>query len=304
MRHRSLTLALPALLLGLSGCFDIEQGFVIEEDLSGRATLRVTVDAEQLVGLMVNLQRQFGGGEAKGEPTQEELAQARKELEAKLAEQSQEKQAKFDAERAALVASLPEGVELAEYSQEQDGLRMTMRMTFTFDHASKLARIELPEDEPDEGDEGGMPGAPAPDAGKPPMKKPFEGLVVEELEGGLVRVSFRPSNPADQMKPEAEDGEGPGGTNGDGADEGGLGEAMGDMGKLMADAFKGLKVAIRISSTTMAVEDTNALTREERAGAWDLDLKKLEGMKPEELAKLGGAAGKDPTPFVVFRKAP
>lgn len=296
-------LAVPALLLGLSGCFDIEQGFVIEKDLSGRATLRATIDAEQLVGLMVNLQRQFGGGEAKGEPTQEELAAARKELEAKLAEQGEEKKAKFEAERAALVASLPEGVELADYSQEQDGLRMTMRMTFTFDHPSKLAQIELPEDEPEEGEDGGMPGAPAPDAGKPPMKKPFEGLEVEELEGGLVRVSFRPSNPADEMNPEKEEPEeGQGGMDGGGMEDGGMADAMGDMGKIMADAFKGLKVAIRISSTTMKVEDTNALTREERAGAWELDLKKLEAMKPEELEKMGEQAQKGAVPFVTFRK--
>lgn len=298
MRHRSLTLALPALLLGLSGCFDIEQGLVLEKDLSGRATLRVTVDAEQLVALTVKLQRQFGGGEDKGEPTQEELAKARKELEAKLAEQSQEKQAKFDAERAALVASLPEGVELAEYAQELEGLRMTMRMTFAFDDVSKLARIELPEDEDE--DEG-MPGGP-PKAGKPPVKKPFEGLVVDELEGGLVRVSFRPTNPADELKPEAEE-EGAGEDEGGMGGKPGMGGAPGDeMATLMADAFKGLRVAMRISSTSMKVEDTNAFTREERAGAWEFDLKKLEGMKAEELAKLGEGAAKDPTPFVVFRR--
>src|SRR5690606_25200260 len=133
--------------------------------------------------------RQLTGQEGEGEPTQEELARAREELAAKLAEENEERKAKLEQERAKIIASLPEGVTLEEFAQEIDGLHLTTRLTFSFDHVSKLAQIELPEEEPDE-DAEGMPMPGAPDPSPRAMRKPFEDLLVEELEGGRVRVSF------------------------------------------------------------------------------------------------------------------
>lgn len=288
--------------LGLTGCFDIEQGLVLEKDLSGRASTRVVIDMEQIVETVARLKKQMSGEE--GEPTKEELAEARKELEEKQAQERAEMAEKAVAERAKLEASLPEGVRLTDYEQKIEGLRVVVRMGFAFDHVSKLSRIELPADDEEGGDEEAPPGMPGVPAAKP-MKKPFEGLVVEELEGGLVRVTMKPENPASELTrepPAAPEGEGGGmGGMGDGME--GLGGALDGMKDMMMAALKGMKVAIKIESTSMQVVETNALTRKDKAAHWDLDLGKLMALEPAELekARAAGEKGGD-APFVVFRR--
>ncbi|MCO5171224.1 MAG: hypothetical protein M9894_33395 [Planctomycetes bacterium] len=290
------------LALGLTGCFEIEQGLVLEQDLSGRATAHVVIDMEQIVETVARLKKQMSGEE--GDPTKDELAEARKELEEKQAQEREELAQKAAAERAKLEASLPEGVRLTEYEQRIEGLRVTMRMGFAFDHVSKLSRIELPEDDEEEAEDAppGMPGVPA---GKP-MKKPFEGLTVEELEGGLVRVTMKPENPAAELTrepPAAPEGEGDG-MGGMGGGMEGLGGALDGMKDMMMAALKGMKVAIKIESTSMEVVETNALTRKDKAAHWDLDLGKLMSLEPAELEKKAKEAGglADEPPFVVFRR--
>lgn len=260
----ALRLALPALILGLTGCFDVDQGITLQPDLSGQATLHVVIDMEGGVPMIARMQRQMMGGQ--GEPTAEDLEGARAQMIQQQEQGRRKQEAEFEARRQKIVESLPAGVTLGDVSIVHSGLRSTMSVTFAFDHVSKLSQITMPKDEP-KGGGGRRRAAP----GAPTMEKPFENLVVEET-ATTVKLSMRPTKVADakDMAP----AEAPPGI------AEGIREAM-------AKATYDLTI-----SSPLAVAETNATERADGGVVWRWDAAALEAH----------AAGTAEVPTVTFTK--
>jgi hypothetical protein len=258
--------ALPALLLGLTGCFDVEQGIALQPDMSGQATLHVVIDMEPGVPMIARMQRQMMGGQ--GEPTAEDLEGARAQMIQQQESGRRKQEAEFEARRAKIIENLPAGVTLGDVSIVHSGLRSTMSVAFAFDHVSKLSQITMPKDEPKAG-AGGR--APRRAAGAPTMEKPFENLVVEETDT-QVRLSMRPTKVADP-KDMAPPGAPPG------------------IAEQIKEAMGAAKYELTITSP-LAVAETNASERTEGGVVWRWDMAGLEEQ----------AAGTGAVPTVVFAK--
>lgn len=165
-------LAVLTLLLGagVSGCFQMEYGLRLEEDLSGEAEMAVTIDLERMAVAMATLQRSMSGQE--GPPTEEEIAAAREELLEEVDEGT------FDdaTVREEVEPDLPEGVRLLDVSSDQDGLRSSFDIRLGFDHLSRLSELDVGPDEA--GDSG----------------EPFGGLELID-EGDTFIIRNEPVNP-------------------------------------------------------------------------------------------------------------
>lgn len=136
-----------ALLAVALGCFNMEYGLELERDLSGTATMDISVDPERLAYLSVTMQKSFRGEE--GEPTDEEIAEAKKEILAEMEEERED----FDPEEARreLERDLPEGVEVLEVRRAENELGM--RMKLAFDHVEKLSAVSIGPPEEEEGED-------------------------------------------------------------------------------------------------------------------------------------------------------
>lgn len=260
------------LVVGLTGCFDIGNTIQLNEDLSGKASVAMTVDMSAMVEIVAGIKKQMSGQE--GPVTPAELEAARQEFVEEQQQRKAEGEESFDDEkRKRLVESLPEGVTLESVNvDESDPLKVVVNMTFAFDHVSKLAQIEMPSDE-------GAAQGPGPDN---PIQKPFEGLVVEETEDS-VTIRFEPLNPAKKEEPQPKEG---------GA-RGGGGMQMPGMEAMVENAMKdGLKLHYRIEAP-FAVSSTNATKQEAGAVSWNYDFATLQ--KLEEDAKQAGTKPEAPT---------
>jgi hypothetical protein len=267
--------ALPLLvaLTGLTGCFDIAETIQLNADLSGTATVSMGVNMEGMILVGAQLKKQMQGGE--GDLTEEEIAAARKEFLEENKGESKFDQAEFDAKKKALEESLPEGVTLKSINfNDSDPLLIKVEMTFAFDHVSKLAQIELPEDEAQQG--------PGPSN---PIQKPFEGLVVEEEGDTLVIRIEKPLNPA--SKPDEGEAEG----EAEGPPAGAMPPGLeGAIEKVMEG---GLRVAYRIESPFEVVE-SNATDVKEGALEWNYDMKALKKLEEE--------GAEDPSPRATYKR--
>jgi hypothetical protein len=247
MNRKMLALGLAVCLLGVIGCFDVEQAMTIQKDLSGKAAFSMTVNMEPMVLFMVRMQREMAG--QKGEPTAAEIDKAKKEFLASRKEETKDP----EKEKADLVKSLPPGIKLLDSSMKEDGLKIVANFVFSFDHISKLSQIHFPK----EGAEQEQPGA------KNPFDEPFAGLKVTD-EGKTLLLTTEAINPAAEQKSEAA----------------GM-DLSPEMKKQMEDAFKGLRVAFKIDALFEVVE-SNATRKEGRTLIWEYDLKSLEKMTPEQ----------------------
>lgn len=249
--------ALAALGLLTAGCFDIEQSLTLEKDMSGKAGFTMKVDMEPMVVFMTRMQREMAG--KTGEPTKAELDEARKEM---LASKKTTTSTDFEKDRKELQSKLPKGVTLLDSSFKEDGLKVVGNFLFGFDNVSKLSEIQFPKKE-EEGQQGGPPGA---NAGEIPVESPFGGLQVVD-DGKTVLITSPTENPVADQKEQAA----------------GM-DLSPDAKKQMEEMFKGLRVAFKISAPFEVVEH-NAHRKEGNTLVWEYDLKSLEKMKPEELAK-------------------
>lgn len=143
--ERCLPLVGVALLAVTAACFNMEYGLVLDRDLSGTATLEFSVDPDRLAYISVTMQKAFSGEE--GEPTEEEIAEAKKEILAEIEEEKEE----FDPEEARreVESDLPEGVELLEVKRAESDLGMWVRLAF--DHVENLNALSI--SPPEEGEE-------------------------------------------------------------------------------------------------------------------------------------------------------
>lgn len=165
------------------GCVNVEYGVELERDLSGTMDFSVTLDVDQMAYSMAMMQRMFQGEE--GEPTDEEIETAREEVRAELQSQRDE----FDLEdvREEAREDLPEGVELVDAAQSDDGLRT--ELTFGFDHLRRLSDMEI------------SPESDTAGAGSVPTIEPFGGLTFRD-EGDTFVLTNSPLNPMEQAESE------------------------------------------------------------------------------------------------------
>ena len=115
-------------LFAAVGCLDLESGVVLNRDLTGKASFKMTVDVTPFVTSAIRATAGTAG----------ELSSS--DLTAEIAKQ-------FSGgvvDVAELKSKLPPGVTLADSSQKLEGLKMTMVFTFTFTDVSKLPLIEVP----------------------------------------------------------------------------------------------------------------------------------------------------------------
>lgn len=184
-RLRTVVASLAAVVLS-AGCVQVEYGIDLEEDLSGTMELSLALDVEQMAYGMAMAQRSFGGEE--GAPTSEEIAAAREQI---LADMERERD-DFDVATIRREASedLPEGVELTDASQSDDGLETRLR--FRFDHVRRLGEMSI--------SPGG--GAGADTAGADtlgPTVEPFGGLAFRD-EGDSYLLTNDPVDPVAQAR--------------------------------------------------------------------------------------------------------
>lgn len=247
MKKSALLLSTSVLLL-VPGCFDIEQGIHLEDDLSGRATVEMTVDMEPMAFIAAKMKKSMAGDDS--DPTAEELAAARQEMieegdaDGPTAEEMAEEKAKIE-------SRLPDGVELLDLSMKKDGLKMHVAMTFSFDHVSKLSQIRL-EEEKQEGAGGDQN----------PVSKPFEGLEYVD-EGETYVLRSQPTNPTEGGPAE---------------------EAPPGMEEAVEKAMSGMKVVFRIESPHEVVEH-NATRVDDRTLVWEFDMEKLKAMGEDGAAE-------------------
>lgn len=251
---------------GTTGCLDVEYGLGLERDLSGTATIDLDIDLERMAYVSAKIQRMFSGTE--GEPTEQEIEAARRELVSGLEEQEE-----FSEEglREEIEPDLPEGVELLDVELEEEDLGRHIRVTLAFDHVNRLkemdvgpeprpgpepgaegepeAEVELeagPEPEPGTGGEAGTEG----DAGT----APFGDLEVID-EGETILITNAPVNPVAEVQGQAHGG-------------------MPNMEGLLVDAFEGLRVAFSLRAPFEIVEH-NATRVEGETLWWEFDLATL-----------------------------
>jgi len=225
-------------LTATTGCFDIEHVIELAEDLSGTATVGMTVDLEPMAKIKASLQ---GGG---GEPSAEAVEKAKKEMLAEREAEREQQMAKNEEMIEELRASLPEGVTLEDHAFEEDGLQVSVHMTFAFDDVRKLPEIELPREE-------GQGAGPVAN----PIQKPFEGLTIDVTDA-QVTITSEPPNPAEDEEEEAEDGA-----------QGGPGAMLEKIEPMIEEAFETMQVSARIASPLEVVE-TNAHEQSGDAVSW------------------------------------
>src|SRR5436190_787128 len=241
-----------AIVLGLSaflvsGCFDIEQTLTLERNLSGKAGFTMKVDMEPMVAFIAQMKRSMEGKE--GPPTAAEIADARKEM---LASSSKSGPATdFAKDRKELEQSLPKGITLIDAAVKEDGLKIAANMVFGFDNVSKLSAIKLPQKD------GAAPGE------SNPIDTPFDGLKIVD-EGATILITSKATNPMAEAQGEMPPGADPA------------------MAKQVADMFKGLLVAFKITAPFTIVEH-NAHRKEGNTLIWEFDLQSLTKLTPAQI---------------------
>jgi hypothetical protein len=233
----------------LAGCFDVEQSLVLEKDLSGKAGFDMGVDLEPMMMFMLQFQREMQG--KTGAPTAAEIAQAKQEF--LSSRKSENDPQKIAAQKAELEKSLPAGVKLLASDFKDEGLKFGANFLFGFDDVKKLGLIQLPAEKQQEG-------APAPEN---PFDQPFANLQLVD-EGDTLLLTSRPTNPIAEQEQQME----------------GM-EISPDARKQMEEAFKGLRVAVKVQAPFEVVE-TNATRREGKTLIWEYDMAAFEKMAKEK----------------------
>jgi hypothetical protein len=234
----------------LAGCFDVEQSLTLERDLSGKAGFNMKVNFEPMVLFMLRFQREMQG--LKGDPTPAELAKTKQEFLA--SRKSETSPAKLEADKAELEKSLPSGVKLLETDVKEEGMTVAARFLFGFDNVNKLGLIELPGQKKDAEQE---PGA------RNPFDQPFANLKLVD-EGKTLLLTSVPVNPLAEQQEQTESL-----------------ELTPEVKQQMEDAFKGLRLAVKIKAPFEVVE-TNATRRDGDTLVWEYDLPAFEKMAKEK----------------------
>ena len=244
---RSLCAAVLAIsTFALSGCIDIEQSLQLDKNLSGKAGFAMKFDLEGMVNMMAMLKRGMEGKE--GMPSAAEIEAMKTEM---LSSGKTTTRGDFETDRAELEKSLPAGVKLLGASFQEDGLKIGANLSFSFDHVSKLAQIDLPGKKSESA------------LGQNPVDAPFGGLQVVD-EGASLLITSPVENPAGDQQSQMPPGADP--------------ETM----KQVEQLLKGLRVAFKISAPFDVIEH-NAHRKEGTTLVWEYDLKSLQKLTPAQM---------------------
>lgn len=163
-----------------AGCMQFEYGVTLEEDLSGTADVDIAIDLDRVAYMAAFVQNAFTG--EGGEPSEEQIKEAREEI---LAEMDEDEDFSEASLRAEIEPDLPAGVTLVYAKADRQDLLTRMKIRFDFDHVDKLKEIRLDTD--DQGD-----------GGTPVDSEPFEDLEIIE-EGDYIIVRSQPVNPMEEL---------------------------------------------------------------------------------------------------------
>jgi len=219
------------------GCMQFDYGITLEDDLSGTADVDLAIDLDRVAYMSAYIQNAFSG--EGGEPSDEQIEEAREEI---LAEVDEDEDFSVESMRAEIEPDLPDGVELVDANVNREDLLTTVNMRFAFDHVDKLKEIHLDSD--DEGD----------DSGAPVDSEPFENLEITE-DGDRIIIRSEPINPVQEM------------------DE--MGEMPFVSDEMIEKLLQGFGVTFSIT-TPFEVEEHNATRREGNKLVWEFNLETLK----------------------------
>lgn len=242
-RGRGLAAVALVCLLLSGGCLQIEYGLVLNRDLSGTANIDALVNLESMAYVAARMQRMFSG--RSGEPTEQEIAQAREEM---IAQADRETPSEAEL-REDIESDLPDGVTLLSAENVVEGLHRGAKVRVRFDHIERLNDVTI------------QPGDESDPAG-PPESEPFGDLRVVD-EGETLLITNAPLDPL-QVQEEVM---GPMGG--------------GEMEGMVREAFRDLRVAFSIQ-TPFEVVEHNATRVDGDVLWWEFDLESFMG--PESAA--------------------
>jgi hypothetical protein len=256
MKKQSVALAV---LLLLTGCFQIDNAIVLKNDLSGTADFHLGIDMEPMVLIMAQVGREMEG--KKGPIPPDELAKAKADFKKSAKKNAQKAESGEKPKKEDVEKGLPPGVKLISFDAKEQDFGVDTYFKFGFDKLSQLVGVKMPSSKSED-----------------PTKKsvidtPFEGLELVE-KGDTITIRTRPQNPTDKVQEEAKEGGGP--------------KMDADTEKLMKDAFSKMRVSYRITAPFKVVS-SNATRQEGQTLIWEYDFAKFEEMskkkaKPEDMA--------------------
>ena len=220
-----------------AGCMQFDYGITLEEDLSGTADVDLAIDLDRVAYMSAYIQNAFSG--EGGEPTAEQIEEAREEI---LAEVDEDEDFSVESMRAEIEPDLPDGVELVDANVNRKELLTTVKMRFAFDHVDKLKEIRLDDD--DEGE----------DSGAPVDAQPFENLEISE-DGDRIIIRSEPINPMQEI------------------DE--MGEMPFVSDEMIEKLLQGFGVTFSITSP-FTVEEHNATRKDGKTLVWEFNLETLK----------------------------
>ena len=220
-----------------AGCMQFDYGITLEDDLSGTADVDLAIDLDRVAYMSAYIQNAFGG--EGGEPSAEQIREAREEI---LAEVDEDEDFSVESMRAEIEPDLPDGVVLLYANVDRDELLTTVNMRFAFDHVDKLKEIRLDDDDDGEG------------SGAPVDSEPFENLEIIE-DGDEIIIRSEPINPMQEI------------------DE--MGEMPFVSDAMIDKLLQGFSVTFSITSP-FKVEEHNATRKDGKTLVWEFNLETLE----------------------------
>ena len=220
-----------------AGCMQFDYGITLEDDLSGTADVDLAIDLDRVAYMSAYIQNAFGG--EGGEPSAEQIKEAREEI---LAEVDEDEDFSVESMRAEIEPDLPDGVVLLYANVDRDELLTTVNMRFAFDHVDKLKEIRLDDDDDGEG------------SGAPVDSEPFENLEIIE-DGDEIIIRSEPINPMEDI------------------DE--MGEMPFVSDEMIEKLLQGFSVTFSITSP-FKVEEHNATRKEGKTLVWEFNLETLK----------------------------
>lgn len=220
-----------------AGCMQFDYGITLEDDLSGTADVDLAIDLDRVAYMSAYIQNAFGG--EGGEPSAEQIKEAREEI---LAEVDEDEDFSVESMRAEIEPDLPDGVVLLYANVDRDELLTTVNMRFAFDHVDKLKEIRLDDDDDGEG------------SGAPVDSEPFENLEIIE-DGDEIIIRSEPINPMEEI------------------DE--MGEMPFVSDEMIEKLLQGFSVTFSITSP-FKVEEHNATRKEGKTLVWEFNLETLK----------------------------
>ncbi len=226
-----------AAALGSTGCFQVQYDLTLDSDLAGTVSMLMTIDMDRMAVTMATAQRAMTGQE--GPPTEEEIEAARAELLRQMEEGVLEKENITEE----LTGELPEGFELIDARQEQDGLRTSVAIDLAFDHVRRLGEMD------------DAPGEPGGDD-----ILPFGGFEVVEEGNTLVIRDTEPFNPMDEVEENA--------------------GGFLDDDEMIREMFSDLRIAFTLTAPFEVIEH-NATSQDGSKLSWVYDYETLTAGAPE-----------------------